>query len=60
MKKTCQTKTKDDLVSFAININLTDGNEPSVEAKEIIELYTEDKIDYETAEKAIINLHIKD
>lgn len=48
---------KEDLVSFAENINSVDSGKPSEKAKEIMKLYENGTIDYETAEFAIMRLH---
>ena len=47
----------DDLVEFAINTSSVDAGEPSDAAKNIMRLYAEGQIDYETAEFAIMRLH---
>ncbi len=48
---------KEDLVSFAENINSVDAGKPSDKALKIMKLYEEGTIDYETAEFAIMRLH---
>ena len=48
---------KEDLVAFAENVNSVDSGKPSEKAKEIMRLYADDIIDYETAEFAIMRLH---
>lgn len=48
---------KEDLVSFAENVSSVDSNKPSVKAKQIMKLYEDGLIDFETAEFAIMRLH---
>lgn len=47
---------KEDLVAFAENVNSVDAGKPSEEAKMIMKLYEQDKIDFETAEYVIMRL----
>ena len=48
---------KEDLVSFAENVSAVDAGKPSEKAKQIMRLYDEGIIDFETAEFAIMRLH---
>ena len=48
---------KEDLVAFAENVSSVDAGKPSEKAKQIMRLYAEGQIDYETAEFAIMRLH---
>ena len=48
---------KEDLVSFAENVGSVDAGKPSDKAKQIMRLYEEGIIDFETAEFAIMRLH---
>ena len=48
---------KEDLVAFAENVSSVDSGKPSDKAKQIMRLYAEGQIDYETAEFAIMRLH---
>ena len=48
---------KEDLVSFAENVSSVDAGKPSEKAKQIMKLYEEGVIDFETAEFAIMRLH---
>ena len=48
---------KEDLVAFAENVSSVDAGKPSDKAKQIMRLYAEGQIDYETAEFAIMRLH---
>lgn len=48
---------KEDLVSFAENVSSVDSGKPSERAKQIMQLYDDDIIDFETAEFAIMRLH---
>lgn len=48
---------KEDLVSFAENISSVDSNLPSEKAKQIMKLYEDGIIDFETAEFAVMRLH---
>ena len=50
---------KEDLVSFAENVSSTGAGKPSEKAKQIMRLYDDGLIDYETAESAIRRLHKK-
>jgi len=47
---------KDEIEELAYIINSVDGNEPPVEAKKLIHLYSLGYIDYETAKKCIMGL----
>lgn len=47
----------EDLVEFAINTSSVDAGKPSKKAQQIMELYADGLIDYETAESAICKLH---
>lgn len=49
---------KEDLVDFAINVSSVDAGRPSDKAIQIMRLYDDGIIDYETAEFAIKRLHI--
>lgn len=49
---------KEDLVSFAENVSSVDADKPSDKAKRIMKLYEEGIIDFETAEFAIMRLHV--
>ena len=48
---------KEDLVSFAENVSSVDAGKPSDKAKQIMKLYEDGIIDFETAEFAIMRLH---
>ena len=48
---------KEDLVSFAENVSSVDAGKPSDKAKQIMKLYDDGVIDFETAEFAIMRLH---
>ena len=48
---------KEDLVSFAENVSSVDAGKPSEKAKQIMRLYDDGIIDFETAEFAILRLH---
>ena len=48
---------KEDLVAFAENVSTVDSGKPSEKAKEIMKLYADEIIDFETAEFAIMRLH---
>ena len=48
---------KEDLVAFAENVSSVDAGKPSEKAKQIMRLYDDGLIDYETAEFAIRRLH---
>lgn len=48
---------KEDLVSFAENISSVDAKKSSEKAKQIMKLYDDNIIDFETAEFAIMRLH---
>ena len=48
---------KENLVEFAINVSSVDAGEPSEKAKQIMRLYNDGIIDFETAEFAIMRLH---
>ena len=48
---------KEDLVSFAENVSSVDAGKPSEKAKQIMRLYDDGIIDFETAEFAIMRLH---
>ena len=48
---------KEDLVSFAENVSSVGSNNPSQKAKEIMRLYADGIIDFETAEFEIMKLH---
>lgn len=48
---------KEDLVEFAVNVSSVEAKEPSAKAKEIMKLYNDGVIDFETAEFAIMRLH---
>ena len=48
---------EEDLVAFAENVSSVDSNKPSNKAKEIMRLYADGIIDFETAEFAIMRLH---
>lgn len=48
---------KEDLVAFAENVSTVDSGKPSEKAKEIMKLYADGIIDFETAEFAILRLH---
>ena len=48
---------KEDLVTFAENVSSVDAEKPSEKAKEIMRLYADGIIDFETAEFAIKRLH---
>ena len=48
---------KEALVSFAENVSSVDAGKPSDKAKQIMKLYEEGIIDFETAEFAIMRLH---
>ena len=48
---------KEDLVSFAENVSSVDAGKPSEKAKQIMRLYADGIIDFETAEFAINRLH---
>lgn len=48
---------KEDLVSFAENVSSVDAGNPSEKAKQIMRLYDDGIIDFETAEFAIMRLH---
>lgn len=48
---------KEDLVAFAENVSSVDADKPSEKAKQIMRLYDDGLIDYETAEFAIRRLH---
>ena len=48
---------KEDLVSFAENVSSVDAGKPSDKAKQIMKLYDDGIIDFETAEFAIMRLH---
>lgn len=48
---------KEDLVSFVENVSSVDACKPSDKAKQIMKLYDEGIIDFETAEFAIMRLH---
>ena len=48
---------KEDLVTFAENVSSVDAEKPSEKAKEIMRLYDDGIIDFETAEFAIKRLH---
>ena len=48
---------KEDLVEFAETVSSVDGEKPSSKAKEIMKLYDDGLIDFETAEFAIMRLH---
>ena len=47
----------EDLVSFAENVSSVDAGKPSEKAKQIMRLYDDGIIDFETAEFAIMRLH---
>lgn len=47
----------EDLVEFAINTNSVGAGKPNKKAQQIMELFAEGLIDYETAESAIYKLH---
>ena len=49
---------KEDLVSFAENVSSVDAGKPSEKAKTIMKLYEDGIIDFETAEFAIMRLHV--
>lgn len=49
---------KEDLVKFAENVNSVDSGKPSEKAKQIMRLYDDGIIDFETAEFAIMRLHL--
>ena len=51
---------KDDIEELSYIINSVDGNEPPVEAKKLIHLYSLGYIDYETAKFCIIRLFTND
>ena len=51
---------KDDIEELAYIINSVDGNEPPVEAKKLIHLYSLGYIDYETAKFGIMRLFTND
>jgi len=48
---------KESLVSFAETVSMVSSKKPSEAAKRIMMLYEEGKIDLETAEKAILDIH---
>ena len=48
---------KEDLVTFAENVSSVDAGKPSEKAKQIMRLYDDGLIDFETAEFAIRRLH---
>ena len=48
---------KENLVSFAENVSSVDCRKPSEKAKQIMKLYDDGLIDFETAEFAIMRLH---
>lgn len=48
---------KEDLVSFAVNVSSVDAGKPSKKAEQIMKLYDDGIIDFETAEFAIKRLH---
>ena len=48
---------KEDLVFFAENVSSVDAGKPSKKAKQIMKLYEDGVIDFETAEFAIMRLH---
>ena len=48
---------EENLVEFAENVSSVDSNKPSNKAKEIMKLYEQGIIDFETAEFAIMRLH---
>ena len=48
---------KESLVSFAETVSMVSSKKPSEAAKRIMILYEEGKIDLETAEKAILDIH---
>ena len=48
---------KEDLVVFAENVSSVDAGKPSEKAKQIMKLYDDGIIDFETAEFAIMRLH---
>jgi hypothetical protein len=48
---------KEDLVSFAENVSSVAAGKPSDKAKQIMKLYADGVIDFETAEFAIMRLH---
>lgn len=51
---------KDDVEELSYIINSVDGNEPPVEAKKLIHLYSLGYIDYETAKFGIMRLFTND
>lgn len=53
------SQEKEDLVSFVENVSSTGAGKPSEKAKQIMRLYDDGLIDYETAESAIRRLHKK-
>ena len=53
------SEEKEDFISFAENVNSVDGGKASDEAKVIMRLYEQDKIDFETAEYVIMRLKRK-
>ena len=48
----------EDLTSFAENVSSVDSNKPSEKARTIMKLYEDGIIDFETAEFAIMRLHL--
>ena len=48
---------KEDLVSFAEIVSSVGGGKPSEKAKQIMKLYDDGVIDFETAEALIMKLH---
>ena len=48
---------EENLVSFAENVSSVDAGKPSEKAKQIMKLYEDGVIDFETAEFAIMRLH---
>lgn len=50
---------KEDLVAFAENVSSVDAGKPSDKAKQIMRLFDDGLIDFETAEFAIMRLHDK-
>ena len=53
----CEEKEENDISKLAYLINTVDGNEPSLKAKKIINLYARGDIDLDTAKFALIRMY---
>ena len=53
----CEEKEENDISKLAYLINTVDGNEPSLKAKKIINLYARGDIDLDTAKFALIKVY---